>query len=143
MAEPAAPGVRRYLHAGALWLAIAVIGGIIILQVLSGKAFANGQTLLLVLLPGLAVMLAGIGLLWLALAKARIRKMVALIAIGALAGFALTTGIAFAVSYALHEPRLWLFVLVPANLAGGAIAGAYLGKAAPGEQEFWPSPRSW
>jgi hypothetical protein len=138
-----APGVRRYLHAAAFWLAIAESSGVAVLQILSGKAFANGKTLLLVFLPCLAAVLVGLGLLWLASAKAGMRSMATLVAIGALTGFSLTAAIAFAVSYALREPRLWLFVLVPGNLVGGVVAGAYLANAAPREQEFWPSPRTW
>ncbi len=138
-----APGVRRYLHAAAFWLALAVISSFVTLQVLTGKALANGQTLLAVSLPCVAVALLGMATLWLALAKGGIRNRGALLAIGGLAGFALSTGLAFAVSDLLREPRLWLIVLVPGNLVAGVIAGTYLARQAPRDPDFWPSQHSW
>ena len=145
MQEPDAPGFRRYLHAAALWFAITQVLGFGTLGVLQDDAFAHPENFLFVFLPSLVVVLLGTAMLWVALSAAGIRGRGALIGLGGLAGFALTTLIVIGMIYALRDSWLifWLVELVPGNFVGGAAAGAFLAKTIPREPEWWPSPRTW
>ncbi len=145
MQEPDAPGLRRYLHAAALWFAITQVFGFGTLVVLQRDAFAHPENFLFVFLPSLVVVLVGMAMLGVALSAAGIRGRGGLIGLGALAGFALTTLIVIGIIYALRDSWLifWLVELVPGNFLGGAAAGAFLSMAVPREPEWWPSQRTW
>lgn len=138
-----APGLRRYLHAAAFWLATALTTGFALLFALPGPSRLDSKSLIWVSLPSLAVAIIGTALLRFSFV-AGIRTALRLAVMGVLVGFALTAAAGFAAAYVVGrpDPALWL-LLVPGNVVGGGIAGASLARAVPREQDWWPSQRSW